>query len=191
MRRRSLAALALLLATGLPAPGASQVYHWVDDDGTLHYASGLDRVPAAYRSRAAGGAVSSAPAPAAATEPVTIRITPGAPILVTARINGQGPVTLLLDTGADRTVVAPATLVRLGIAPSEGAVTEIQGVTGTAQAGVVQIESLEIGGLRAGPLSILAHDAGVAPLDGLLGRDVLGGLTVSIDPVAGTVTLAR
>ena len=113
----------------------------------------------------------------------------GAPILVAAQINGAGPVTLVLDTGADRTMVTPEALARLGILAPNTYSAEIRGVTGATRADVVSVESVEVGNARVGPLAIVAHDAGLPQADGLLGRDFLSLFSVTIDARASVVTL--
>jgi hypothetical protein len=183
-----------LLLVGLLATAArAQVYHWVDEQGVIHYTSGIESVPERYRptARALGGSGADlgAEPPSVAGAPTVIRFTPGAPILVSARINDGDPVTLILDTGADRTLVAPAALARLGIPTPNTYDATIQGVTGSIRADVVPIQSLEVGGVRAGPLAIIAHDAELAGADGLLGRDFLSLFSVTIDAGARAVTL--
>ena len=115
---------------------------------------------------------------------------PGTPILVSARIGGAGPVTLLLDTGADRTLVSPATLHALGLLAESAGRTRIKGVAGGAEADVVWVSSLEVGNARTGPLPIIAHDAGLDRAQGLLGRDFLDRFRVTIDSQNGVVILA-
>jgi predicted aspartyl protease len=173
----------------------AQVYRWVDEKGTVHYATGLERVPERYR-RDAQRLPEPSPAPAvpetSAAPPGGTRIafTLGSPILVSARINGAGPLILVLDTGADRTLVAPSALWALGIS-TEGAMrAEVRGVTGTSQAALVWVNSVEVGEARVGPLPIIAHDAGLKDGHGLLGRDFLDRFKVTIDSEAGLVTLA-
>ena len=108
---------------------------------------------------------------------------------MSARINGGGAVALILDTGAERTLVAPAALARLGVSTPNTFDATIQGVTGASRADVVWIQSLEVGGTGAGPLAIIAHDADIAGADGLLGRDFLSLFSVTIDTRASVVTL--
>jgi predicted aspartyl protease len=110
---------------------------------------------------------------------------------VSAKINGAGPVTLILDTGADRTMVAPAALGRLGVAVPNTLEATLRGVTGSSRAPVVWVSSLEVGNAAAGPLPIVAHDADLEQADGLLGRDFLALFTVTIDANAGVVTVRR
>ena len=152
-------------------------------------------MPERYRAAARALAVSSVDSPppgapaAARAGTTTIPFVAGAPILVAAQINGAGPVTLILDTGADRTMVAPAALARLGIVTPNTYGAEVRGVTGVTRADVLWIESLDVGGARAGPLAIVAHDAGLPQADGLLGRDFLSLFSVTIDARASIVTL--
>ena len=189
------AALGLLLV--LPAPALAQVYRWEDQRGTLYYTNTPERVPESQRPQI------DPPTPAlpAATDPVVpsalarsvaltrIPFAPGDAILVSARIGGAGPLTLILDTGADRTVVAPGALSRLGIAVVDGPRAEVRGVTGTSQGGVVLVPSVEVGEAKVGPLRIIALDADLKKADGLLGRDFLEHFTVTIDAREQMVTL--
>lgn len=184
----------LMIGAFVTSVGA-QVYHWVDDQGVIHYTTGIESVPERYRTAARTLAISpvdsTAPETPAASRAgmTTIPFVAGAPILVAAQINGAGPVTLILDTGADRTLVAPAALARLGIFTPNTYGVEVRGVTGVTRADVLWIESLAVGGARAGPLAIVAHDAGLSQADGLLGRDFLSLFSVTIDARASIVTL--
>jgi aspartyl protease/uncharacterized protein DUF4124 len=195
MGRRTVVALAFLLL--LPVTATAQVYHWDDQEGTRHYTNSPDTVPEPYRSTLDPPPSSSAPVDAVALSPPTlappmgttrIPYTAGNPILVRATIGGTGPLTLILDTGADRTMVAPQALSRLGISTANATRAEIRGVTGVDHADVVQVSSLEIGDAKAGPLRIIAHEADLKA-DGLLGRDFLEHFTVTIDSREQVVTL--
>lgn len=186
--------LALVL---LPGVVSAQMYRWVDERGAVHYSQGLDSVPERYRSQAQPLRFPATPdAPAKRESPAPqpgitrIPFKPGSPILVNAKINGDGPVTLILDTGADRTVVAPLALWRLGISTRNTPRGELRGVTGTSQVDVVRVNSVEVGEAKAGPLLIIAHDADLRQADGLLGRDFLDQFRVTIDSAEGFVTLA-
>ncbi len=176
----------LLLSLGALAPRSlpAQVYHWVDEEGVVHYSAlpSPDPTPAPADQPASRGE---------AARIATIPFTPGTPILVPVRLNGTGPVLLILDTGADRTIVSPAALARLGIGTASQARAEIQGVTGTSRADVVWLDSIEVGPGLVGPLPVIVHDANLREADGLLGRDVLSAFTVTIDAAAGQVTLGR
>jgi Aspartyl protease/Domain of unknown function (DUF4124) len=194
--KRSVAlSVAVVLAGALPS-AAAQVFHWVDNEGIVHYTTGLESVPERYRAAARPLAVSPVEAspPGLAAVPArtgiaTVPFVVGTPIVVQARINGAGPIALVLDTGADRTMVAPAALARLGIGVPGTYRAEVRGVTGAARADVLWIESLDVAGAWAGPLPIVAHDADIPLADGLLGRDFLSLFSVTIDTRTGTVRL--
>ncbi len=127
------------------------------------------------------------PAPKGFTK---VLFTPGSPVLVSAKINGAGPVTLILDTGSDRTLVAPAVLQRLGISTEDAPRGILKSVTGTSYVEAVWVQSVEVGEARVGPLLVIVHDADLKEADGLLGRDFLAHFNVTIDSKEKVVTLA-
>ena len=188
MRRTALVAV-LVLATATPA--AAALFRWIAADGATHYTSDLDSIPEAYRAGAVDiGAPAARPAPPAAPIPsgLVVPFTGGGPVVVEARLNGA-LLRLLVDTGAERTVIAPAALARTGIDPASGTPVRISGVTGSAAATLVAVPLLEVAGARVGPLSVIVHALPGDSLDGLLGRDVLDAFTVTFDAAAGRATL--
>ena len=196
--------LALAATLLLSCPARAQVYHWEEEDGTVHFSNAPDRLPesphpegAALPPPAVAPQGPDDPAPqregpiAVARALTRIPFSPGTPIIVSARISDSvEPVHLILDTGADRTVIAPQALGRLGISTFNAPQAMIHGVTGSGQAGVVQVSSVQVGEARVGPLGIVAHDIALAQADGLLGRDFLEQFTVTIDAKEQTVTLS-
>jgi hypothetical protein len=180
----------------IPAATWSEVFFWVDDQGIQYYATTLDGIPDLYRDRArrlpTPGPPPETPTDEKATlkkDVVSLPFTPGSPILVTAKIEGAGPVTLLLDTGSDRTLVSPSVLSRLGISTENGSPVMVKGVTGSSPAQTVLIKSLEVSDAKVGPIMIVSHEADFGGADGLLGRDFLGHFNVMIDPQKQIVTL--
>ena len=163
----------------------------------MYYTADLSAIPLAFRDGATLlSAPQARPAPALDTNaPVSLRLTPGAPITVEARLNGT-PLTLIVDTGADRTVISPAALERAGFAGQAGRSIQVVGVTGTATATLVTLPLLDVAGARIGPLPVIVYtlpamggEGGAAPIDGLLGRDVLDAFTLSVDTASGRATL--
>ena len=195
MGRLRLLLILLSLLAG-PVAAHAQMVRWTDDQGQVHYSEGLDSVPERYRATARPVALpTSPPSPegrkAGPSSGVTkIPFKPGAPIMVNAKINGGGPVNLMLDTGASITVVNPLALWRLGISTWFAPRGEIRGATGTTSVDMVRVQSIEVGEARSGPLMIVAHDIESNDVDGLLGRDFLDHFNVNIDTAAGVVTLS-
>ena len=185
------------------SPASAQIYRWTDERGEVRFSQGINSVPPQARGGAVmmstpGQPAPSAPAPAerspadagAPAGAARIPFTPGRPIMVSARINGGGTTQLILDTGAQGTVISPTALAALGISYRNAARGSIRGVTGETSVLAVRIESLEVEGARFGPLMVISHDAGLGSgTDGLLGRDFLDNFIVTIDSSSRVVTL--
>ena len=181
-------------ALGAPRSAAAQVYRWIDGEGSIHYSQGIETVPPRFRDAAViiGYDRPASAAPASDEPPPgtgRLRFTPGQPIMVSARINGGTPASLMLDTGATRTVINPKVLEAVGVSYSDALRGSLRGVTGETQVLAVKIESIEVSGARYGPLLVVSHDTGFGHGDGLLGRDFLDHFSVNIDNAAGVVTL--
>jgi hypothetical protein len=209
MMRPATVALALTLLT---TPAAAEIFRYTDERGTNHYVEGIESVPQQYRARAAPLGMSNntytepppgtadpkaAPAPGRPVRPggesdkggASIRYAPGKPIMVNATVNGSTSAQLLLDTGADKTMINPRVLAAAGAALSRPAGSAmVTGVAGSQEMHFVTINSLEVSGAMVGRMTVAAHEApGIG--DGLLGRDFLDHFSVNIDSAKGVVTL--
>jgi hypothetical protein len=206
MIRVTVLVVAAILLLGRPAPSEAQIYRWVDDQGVPHFSDGIDSVPEKYRRTAvplglrnappassapagAPGAPGTGPRAAAGTGGTQIKFTPGSPIVVEALINGSTPTRLILDTGADRTVINPRVLAAAGASLTQGPGGQIRGATGTAPVRGAQVESIAVGAAKVGRLMVISHDVEQPGVDGLLGRDFLEQFKVSIDSKEGIATL--
>jgi predicted aspartyl protease len=190
-RRAGLAGLAwLTIVVAAAGPASAQLYQWTDAEGVVRYTNDLATIPPAYRAgaRDVGSPQPRAPEPRSTVESTVIPFAAGGPILAAVSLNGT-PLTLMLDTGAERTLIAPAALARAGLDAARGREVRILGVTGSAAAHEVLVERLDLGGTRVGPLAVIAHDVGAGGVDGLLGRDVLDAFTLNIDAAAGRAVL--
>jgi predicted aspartyl protease len=204
MPRAALVVLALgSLLVAVPPDADAQFYRFSDERGHSHYVDGLENVPERYRGTAVPLSLRNAPAPAAQATPAAsaparaagstvIRYTPGQRIMVDVRINGEFTTQLLLDTGADRTMISPRTLVAAGVPVSRPVATgNVVGVTGTDRVSYVVVNSLEVGEARVGRMPVAAYElAGSGAGDGLLGRDFLDQFKITFDSAKGEVHLA-
>jgi hypothetical protein len=195
MRPWTIAFIVILMV--LPGLALGDIYYWMDDQGTQHYTTRIESIPEPYRSKAIPLPLPTSPpvppeiTPRSSPKGVAkISFTPGSPVLVSVKINGGGPITLILDTGADRTMVAPSALSRLGISFENALRGVVRGVTGASYVEAVWVNSVEIEEAKVGPLLIIAHDADLKGAEGLLGRDFLANFNVTIDSKERIVTLA-
>jgi predicted aspartyl protease len=201
MRGTAIVASSLvLLIAALPAPAPAQIYRYSDDSGQNHYVDGIENVPERHRASAVPLGLRNAPAsaatPAAAgaarSTGTVIKYTPGQRIMVDVKINGAFTAQLLLDTGADRTMISPRTLQAAGVTISRPVGTgTITGATGTDRINYVMIDSLEVGEARVNRMPVGAYElAGSGAGDGLLGRDFLDQFKITFEAGKGEVHLA-
>ncbi|MDP1568738.1 MAG: retropepsin-like aspartic protease [Vicinamibacterales bacterium] len=116
----------------------------------------------------------------------TVRLgrTAGGLLTAPVTLNGQGPFTFVVDTGASRTVVDPAVAHRLGLVVVPGA--RMRTSAGEIEAAVSAAGTFLVGGLQMSAVPVI-----VAPLEhlrasegrlhGVIGQDVLGRVDVVID----------
>jgi predicted aspartyl protease len=203
MRRVAALGLSLsLLIALLPSPASAQIYRYTDERGQNYYVDGLENVPGRYRATAVPLGLRNSPAAPASSAPgaagakpsgaAIIKYTPGQRIMVDVKINGSFTTKLLLDTGADRTLVSPRALTAAGVTISKPVATgNIVGATGSDKINYVVVDSLEVGEARVGKLPVGSYElAGSDAGDGLLGRDFLDQFNMEIDATKGEVRLA-
>jgi Aspartyl protease/Domain of unknown function (DUF4124) len=203
MRRTIIVALSLSLLIAAPLSRAqAQIYRYTDERGQNHYVDGLEKIPGQHRGAAVPLGLRNAPPPppvsatagtAAAKPPgaTVVKYTPGQRIMVDVRINGAFTAQLLLDTGADRTMISPRTLQAAGVTISRPVATgSITGATGTDRINYVVVDSLEVGEARVGRMPVGSYDlAGAGIGDGLLGRDFLDQFRITFEAAKGEVHL--
>ena len=107
----------------------------------------------------------------------------------TASLSANGhPMTLIIDTGAQRTVLTPAAAQRVGAQPpSVEFKRQMRGIAGTLQTNEVELNSFFAGNVAlpwrrvlVAPVTIMSKPSS-GPLDGLLGADVLSDFDIDLD----------
>ena len=104
-------------------------------------------------------------------------------------INGRGPYHFLVDTGAERTLIAQELAAQLALPRGEKVM--VQGIIRGQVANLVNIERLEIGGLVCPGLDVPVLPRAMLEVDGYLGLDVLDGRRVILDFRARTLTVTQ
>jgi len=115
----------------------------------------------------------------------TVATLRNAPI-VTLSANGA-PVTLVIDTGAQGTILTPAVAQRIGAQrPRIEFQRQLRGIAGSLPTDEVELRSFTIGGVaipwrrvRVAPVNVASVFSG--PLDGVLGADSLSSFDVDLD----------
>ncbi len=184
-------AIALLAATLLAVPAHATVYHWVDEQGTLHFTSEADRAarqPNVVRREA--DEVSIQPLSKVAGDVSRIQVPyedEGNLIKVMVRLNNRVSVPCYVDTGSTGLVLPQSVVAQLGI---DARATGMTATLSTA-VGRVEVPALKLESVRLGHAEVVGLWAMVAPsLEvGLLGGDFLNRFSYSIDPATQTITL--
>jgi predicted aspartyl protease len=131
----------------------------------------------------------AAAAPADGSGAVAATTAMGGRLTTAVRINGFGPYHFLVDTGAERTVIAED----LGkvLALPRGPDVMVEGIVRTEREGLVDIRELEMGSLTCSRLQVPTLPRSMLNADGYLGLDVLDDRRVIFDFAAGTLTIVR
>jgi predicted aspartyl protease len=104
-------------------------------------------------------------------------------VLITVLANGA-PLKLVLDTGAERTVLTAAAAERVGGKPPEIQFRRnLSGVTGALPSREVEFKSFTIGGVESPwrRVRVATFTLPISSADGVLGTDVLGKFDVDLD----------
>jgi predicted aspartyl protease len=163
-------------------------------EGVLPLAVALS-LPRAFGRERTGSAPSlahpSAPAspPADGSGALTATTDFGGRLTTAARINGSGPYHFLVDTGAERTVIADDLARRLAL--PRGRDVMVEGIVRTEREGLVEIGELEMGSLTCSRLQVPTLPRAMLHADGYLGLDVLDERRVVFDFIAGTLTITN
>src|SRR5919109_2533557 len=152
----------LLLAL---APTYAEIYKWIDRDGKVHFSDTLAGIPPEYRDRIEEKAgltptshsapvpqrvpperPSSAPAPPSYAVPLR---RDGNAMLVEAVVGGTVRTRLLLDTGAEFTVLSTAAARRLALNLGSAAMIPLRSASGIFFAPMLKVQSITVGDATA------------------------------------------
>ncbi len=112
-------------------------------------------------------------------------------LTVPVGINGQA-VSMLVDTGAERTMITEETAERLKVTRDPRFMTRSGGVGGVTQSADARVESFVLGGVGfpIDRVSVNRLGPGV-PFEGILGADILLAFDLDIDVPGGALSLYR
>lgn len=96
-------------------------------------------------------------------------------------INGQGPLRLVLDTGASGSAVTSAAAERLGLPVAAARKVMLRGVTGAAAVPYVAVDRIEFGDLVVEPAKLLIIDDAFGGAEGVLAGRGLNDRRIEIE----------
>jgi hypothetical protein len=134
-----------------------------------------------------GAAAAPAPADGSGALPASTQL--GGRLTTPVRINGAGPYHFMVDTGAERSVIARD--VARDLALPHGPDVMVEGIVRTEREGLVDIRELEMGSLTCPRLQMPTLPRSMLNADGYLGLDVLDDRRVIFDFNAGTLTIEK
>ena len=117
----------------------------------------------------------------------------GRSLVVIARLNGERDARLIVDTGAEITVLSHEIVRDLGIVPTSSSRTiTLNTVGGTVRADMVRVDQVTVGGLEVRHVTAAVHDLPEAPsgVEGLLGLSFLEHFLVTLDAREGKLYLS-
>jgi clan AA aspartic protease (TIGR02281 family) len=189
--------LAWILALLGLAPAYAEIYKWLDRDGRAHFSDTLAGVPPEYRDRIEEKAsitptshrtpvlqratpehLSLAPTPAPPGSAVPLQ-RDGSAMLVETFVSGTVRARLLLDTGAEFTVLSTAVARRLAVNLGDAAIIPLRSASGVFFSPMIKVQSITVGDAAAYDVEVIVHDA-TPGLDGLLGMSFLDNFLVTI-----------
>lgn len=143
---------------------------------------------AAFGSPALAQTAEQDPAPPEGLAPIPLLANLFTRVGAAVTINGYGPYTFVIDTGAGTTAIADTVAEQLQLPARDPLI--VHGITAATQTGSVGVERLLLGGLGFRNLRcpVLPRDQLAA--DGLLGLDVLGRFRLGFDVVRRSATLS-
>src|SRR5271168_2685494 len=100
-------------------------------------------------------------------------------LMVDVHINGQGPYHFVVDTGADRSILASEIAVELGLSHGENVM--LRGVVRAVLTEAVSIRTMTFGSITKRHLTIPTLSRSLLDADGYLGLDFLDGHRVTFD----------
>ena len=180
---------------------SGKLYKWIDDDGKIHFTDEISNIPAEYldqveagsRQRTSGTPSQPTPAPSSESTPADERFISslyavGNRMFVDVVLNGRVKAKLLVDTGAEVTMISSELAKRLSLNPNNTWFTRIGGIGGSALAFLSKVRSIAVGDATVSDVDVFVYDTG---MDGILGMTFLGEFEFNINVAEKKLILAE
>ena len=200
MKRGYVVFIAAMLYLSSPATSsAADILRWVDERGVVHYTDNLHNIPEKFRANATRTKMPDTPRSQETSRPVSFDKASvpfqkrGAVVIVPATLNEKAAARFVVDTGASYTMISQATARELEIDLEKKLPTiPFQTANGIIQAPLVNLSSIDVGGLQVKDLTAAVHDVFPdASISGLLGLNFLSNFRMDIDTQNGVLHLEK
>jgi clan AA aspartic protease (TIGR02281 family) len=195
---RSLGVLLVGYVSITPAAISSEMYRWVDEQGHVYLTDTPPKSKGAlqefkvYQPSVSGQAPE--PSGPAVAGPGRVKMTPtksGGTVVIDAMLNRRVTVPMLLDTGADFTVLTKQVARDLRLSSLDHLPTqEFKTAGGAVWFPIAALQSLRVGTAEARDVEVAIDIDGHMPM-GLLGMTFLRHFKVTVDHQRGQVTFER
>jgi clan AA aspartic protease (TIGR02281 family) len=181
-----------------PVAVSGEMYRWVDEQGRVHLSDTPPKSKGALQEfkvyqQSLPGQVPEpdGPSPAAPGKVKTTPTRPGGTVLVDVLLNRRLTAPMLLDTGADFTVLTRQVAKDLRLSSLDRLPTqEFKTAGGTVRLPIATLQSLRVGTAEALDVEVAVDIQGHMPM-GLLGMTFLRHFKVTVDHQRGQVTFER
>ena len=186
----------------------AEMYLWRDEQGTTHYTNDINTIPKQFRNKAKLILKSNSKEEALETgrlnkaeknkkeikdinkhKVIVHLLQSGSALIVPAKLNGSEPAFFIVDTGATITTISPKIAAKLNIDITEETPSlSVRTANGVIEAPLINLESIEVGGVEQNDVMAIIHDA-VPEYSGLLGLTFLNEFNYSINPMDQVLVL--
>ena len=200
MKRGYVVFIAAMLYLSSPATSsAADILRWVDERGVVHYTDNLHNIPEKFRANATRTKMPDTPRSQEASKPVSFDKASvpfqkrGTVVIVPATLNEKATAKFVVDTGASYTMISQATAKELEIdLEKKLPAIPFQTANGIIQAPLVNLSSIDVGGLQVKDLTAAVYDVFPDPgISGLLGLNFLSNFRMDIDTQNGVLHLEK
>ncbi len=111
----------------------------------------------------------------------------GTVIIVEAKVNGKGPFSFAVDTGASVTVISEQTAKKIGVSENSSTLKKGHGCCGEMDMSLLRVESVQVGDVEVNDIQVALMDLSTiskavgTDLDGIIGHNFMKNYRVIID----------
>jgi len=111
-------------------------------------------------------------------------------VMAPVMINGRGPFRMIVDTGANQSVLTHSAAALLGLTPAEDDGVKLTGVTGSQIVPTITVDSFETGSVSQRNLRVAVMHSVSGGAEGILGMQGFAGKRITVDFVNDRIQIA-